>query len=220
MSLSNLKCIASTVGFEQPAWVAGYYPEECPQEWRLAYFMNDFRAVYLPSAAWYDKPQAIAAIAEELEGDFELVLEWPPLESMKSVTSKLKQLSPLKEYVRAVVIANPGDNIDSRKEQIEIIGEQYVVAMDDHSLGVADNTITAQYTTHWQLMEQTEAANKSALMIIILPCLSIREIRSVVDKFKPCIERGTTVRLFFEPMPQSPERAIETRTLIELMGLA
>ena len=87
---SHPRCICSTVGYQAQTWSKDYYPEDCPQAWQLAYFMNDFPGVYLPEDTWPDAEQ-LSAITDELEGEFMLVLEWPSAAS--KTRCRLRQAS-------------------------------------------------------------------------------------------------------------------------------
>ncbi len=39
------------VGWDHPAWVTDYYPADLPEDWRLAYYGNEFRCVLVPAEA-------------------------------------------------------------------------------------------------------------------------------------------------------------------------
>ncbi|MEJ2059683.1 MAG: hypothetical protein P8Y64_04275 [Gammaproteobacteria bacterium] len=39
-------------GWQQSAWVARWYPEDLPPEWRLGYYANAFRSVLMPAEAF------------------------------------------------------------------------------------------------------------------------------------------------------------------------
>lgn len=36
-------------GWEHPSWRGGFYPEDLPDDWRLSYYANAFRAVLVPA---------------------------------------------------------------------------------------------------------------------------------------------------------------------------
>lgn len=40
------------VGWDFPGWVDEFYPADLPQEWRLAYFANEFPGVLIPQQIW------------------------------------------------------------------------------------------------------------------------------------------------------------------------
>jgi hypothetical protein len=62
--------------WQSPTWREEYYPEELPQEWRAAYYANEFRCAGLPAAAW--SAAQLKAWREDLPEHFALWLECGP----------------------------------------------------------------------------------------------------------------------------------------------
>ncbi|MEN8175719.1 MAG: hypothetical protein ABFS23_08140 [Pseudomonadota bacterium] len=59
----------------QAQWLRDYFPENLPEEWRLAYYANDFSAVLVPASSWSNAaPTAWAHWAEEVPPGFRLFL--------------------------------------------------------------------------------------------------------------------------------------------------
>ena len=57
----------------------GYYPDDLPRDWRLAYFANEHIGVYLPSAVWGAFPAVrLRSWQEEVHGRFGFFLQYPP----------------------------------------------------------------------------------------------------------------------------------------------
>ena len=64
-------------GWDFPAWVNAFYPEDLPADWRLAYYANEFRGVLVPDACWRASPPAdLGSWFEDLAEPFEVYLEW------------------------------------------------------------------------------------------------------------------------------------------------
>lgn len=56
-----------------------YYPCDLPEDWRLSYFANDFRATLLPAATWTTTdPLTIAQWYDDLSSGFRVVAEQVP----------------------------------------------------------------------------------------------------------------------------------------------
>ncbi len=57
---------------------ATFYPDDLPEDWRLTYFANGFRATLLPSALWSaSEPSQMAQWREEVPAGFRFVAEQP-----------------------------------------------------------------------------------------------------------------------------------------------
>ncbi|GAB6041749.1 hypothetical protein [Endothiovibrio diazotrophicus] len=62
--------------WRHPAWRGTFYPDDLPEEWRLAYYANEFATLLVPAQGWIDTTQEnLAGWAEEVHGDFRFVLE-------------------------------------------------------------------------------------------------------------------------------------------------
>jgi hypothetical protein len=223
-------CICSTQGFENVLWTADYYPEECPSDWRLAYFMNDFRALYLPWQAWCGNADQIKAIADEIADeiarDFELVIEWPPQDEIAGIESALVRLAPLEQHICAVVVLPNNFEHGMRDPLLDVycqaIGALYTVHLDvDFADSVADfSGLEGRTGFVWHPDQSIEPCPRDGYLIVRLPCQDLRSIKATLIELKPLIDKNIRIGLFIEPAVQSVQRAMEVRTLIELMGLA
>lgn len=67
------------VGWQRPDWISGYYPDDLPEDWRLAYFANEFPSLLLPQAVWTGAvDDDIAAWADDVAPDFRIYLDTTP----------------------------------------------------------------------------------------------------------------------------------------------
>lgn len=68
--------------WRSPVWCREYYPEELPEEWRAAYYANEYRCAGLPADAW--SVEQLEAWREDLPEDFSLWLETGPAQLAES----------------------------------------------------------------------------------------------------------------------------------------
>jgi len=72
-------CALGAIGWDHPQWVGPFYPEDLPEEWRLAYYNTQFDCVFLPYPLWAHAPlPTVASWAEETLERFRFLLEHPP----------------------------------------------------------------------------------------------------------------------------------------------
>ncbi len=69
-------------GWDHPGWVGGFYPDDLPPAWRLAYFFNEFDAVTVPATAWDDAPD-VTAWCEDSPPEGRFFLELPAAEGVR-----------------------------------------------------------------------------------------------------------------------------------------
>lgn len=69
---------SGTVGWTGSKGFESFYPEDLPEEWRLAYYNTQFRCTYLPLEVWtkLTEPE-ITVLLDETQGGFRFVLESP-----------------------------------------------------------------------------------------------------------------------------------------------
>jgi uncharacterized protein YecE (DUF72 family) len=59
-----------------PEWGPAFYPADLPEDWLLSYYNTQFRAVYLPAAAWSRVDAATwSEWLDDTQDDFVFVLE-------------------------------------------------------------------------------------------------------------------------------------------------
>jgi hypothetical protein len=74
------RLLLGTVGWRRADWDQGYYPEDLPPDWHLAYLANEADCVFLPESAWRQAaaPDWLAELDEAPPGFlFLLRLEQP-----------------------------------------------------------------------------------------------------------------------------------------------
>lgn len=63
-------------GWDFPAWCDGYYPQDLPADWRLAYYANDFSVVLVPQPCWVGaEPEQGRVWRDEVSDAFRFYLE-------------------------------------------------------------------------------------------------------------------------------------------------
>ena len=220
---SRAQCICSTMGFEHPAWDAQYYPGNCPEEWRLAYFMNDFRALYLPGNTWNESEAQLDTIADELDEGFELVIEWPSPGDGQDIEATLSKLAPLKQNIACVVVDVDGVSEPVLEAAYQAIARDYAINFRSSMLDAdAQEALARQHEVGfvWHPDQLETPVIAVQYQVVCLPCQSLRDMKSVLTRLRPFLLQEARAGLYFEPAAQSVFRALEARTLIELMGLA
>jgi len=80
-----MSVFVAAYGWEHPGWSGSYYPEDLPDDWRLDFYANEFRAVVVPAARWRaDAAEAAVAWYEDTPAGFNFFLEVPSEEAARS----------------------------------------------------------------------------------------------------------------------------------------
>ena len=67
--------MVGTFGWDYPAWVGAYYPDDLPDDWRFGYYSNDFRSVLVPSDHFTGTGADISEWAEDCDESFRFVVQ-------------------------------------------------------------------------------------------------------------------------------------------------
>lgn len=63
-------------GWSHPAWLENFYPDDLPEDWQLAYYSNEFRAIVVPAQTWKDLDVAdVERWVEDTNSGFVFYLE-------------------------------------------------------------------------------------------------------------------------------------------------
>ena len=185
--------------------------------------MNDFQAVYLQPDDWSREDPQLEAIAGELEdGHFKLVLEWPALERSTQIQPLLDALQPLQGHIACVVLNMDALPPDLLREVYEGLVARYPVNFMGRmrELKHAARSLDPAAGFVWTPLQGEALIAGEGYQVVRLPCRTLREIKPVLQQLRTLLERDNRVGIFLEPHVQAPHRALEVRTMIELMGLA
>ncbi len=52
MTTAYPELIVGAYGWDHVDWQGVFYPDDLPEDWRLTYYANEFRSVYVPQSVW------------------------------------------------------------------------------------------------------------------------------------------------------------------------
>lgn len=216
------RCVCSTVGFERQLWREHYYPDECPADWQVAYFMNDFGAVYLAAADWFENYGLIDKVVEELEDNFELVLQWPATITPKAMSDALEWIVPLEKNIACMVLPADAKSVAQLKQSLQILAGRYAVNLDcTQPVSVDVYAIAQEFKAGfvWRGDNETQYLMMGDYQLVVAVCPDLRRGTAMLKVLQNIRDEGSRIGVFLEADLQSPQRALELRTVIELLGM-
>mgnify|MGYP005835372791 CR=1 FL=1 len=79
MSVESHAVYVGAMGWQHASWHGPFYPDDLPDDWSLAYYNTQFRAVFLPYCDWSAATDAqLAQWAQDCQAGFRFVLESGP----------------------------------------------------------------------------------------------------------------------------------------------
>jgi hypothetical protein len=76
MTNTYSEILVAARGWSYPSWHGSFYPDDLPEDWRLSYYSNEFRAVVVPASEWVELDCAeLERWAEDVPEEFLFYLE-------------------------------------------------------------------------------------------------------------------------------------------------
>jgi len=117
-------------GWRHPQWDTGYYPEDLPPEWQLAYYGNEYPVVLIPAGYWKLGLETIAQQCEESEERPSLVCEWP-LQALETEPAQIHAaLERLGDRVEAVMLKPEAEPKPATLQALRQLAENQAVCLD------------------------------------------------------------------------------------------
>ncbi len=75
--MKDYRVLIGTYGWQHAQWQGGFYPEDLPADWQLAYYSNEFPVVLLPAAYWQQAGVDVVGWLTESNDTLRFIVEWP-----------------------------------------------------------------------------------------------------------------------------------------------
>jgi len=201
--------IVGARGWEHPGWKGTYYPVDLPEDWRLAYYANDFRGVLVPAPFWTgDRPPDWHSLAGDTPDPFLFFLELPeePVAQNRAMERLPVCAQTLGAGLGSLLVPDAAQGWRDR------LGSRYhcLFALSAAGTGVA----------HWAPDPTPgEAAQLEVALLSVSALADMRRLRSLIEALVAARAGGPKAMLL-TGWPPDTEALDRLKTLAELMGLA
>lgn len=73
---AHIELFVAARGWAHSSWVGNYYPDDLPDDWQLAFYSNEFRAIVVPASEWIEAdPVKFERWVDDTHEDFLFYLE-------------------------------------------------------------------------------------------------------------------------------------------------
>ncbi|MEN8177108.1 MAG: hypothetical protein ABFS39_00630 [Pseudomonadota bacterium] len=195
-------------GWDYPAWVEEFYPEDLPEDWRLSYFANEFSEVLVPQVSWVDAgTDQLQSWIDDVSEDFRFFLE---ISDPVELSICDKQAEVLGSNLGGLVLAQ---NIAEKGWCKEF------VAMDQQHGGKVFLMTEASFYKPMPTFPQS-AGMGVALSFTGKDCGDLAAQRGFFQQLQEKVQPDAQVLLCFAGAPPALESINKLRLLARLMGLA
>jgi len=218
--------LIGTRGWDHDAWHGGFYPEELPPEWRLCYYSNVLRAVWVPADAWAGvTAEAVAQWVQDSDSGFRFILEPPPLPSPAELSAFLQFIAPIFPriggFLLRVAVGTPRDS-DWLESVLAELTREHPVCVDLPTAWQSP-ALSALLSAHraghyWDCTASDVPLPGGALLVALSAGGTPLELRRRLEAVAHWQGSERRAALFFDG-PNAAEAARAARTLAELMGV-
>jgi hypothetical protein len=125
--LSNHSLLIGACGWQYPLWDDSYYPEGLPEEWRLAYYGNEYPVVLIPAAYWSQGHHAIGSWLQETDTSPGFICEWSFAYDEKALRELIDALG---ERVIGILVPLTSMPDEIQLATIDMLLESHAVCLD------------------------------------------------------------------------------------------
>lgn len=230
---SKVTVVVAAKGWEHSCWLGSFYPEDLPEDWRLAYYANAYPAVLVPVPdPLY--PQASAAVwANEVRASFRFFLEVVPrspsaddhLYAAAAMAESLgSQLGGI--VVDLAAVADNGRTLPI--DGLVRLGRRFPLGLVGGGASLRDSlarrlpNAPSPVKVWMPLREGWVADARADLTIGILDCGrlgGLRQLRESIERFAASAEGAAEAYLFLHAASFEPHWLDDARTIVQMLGL-
>ncbi len=218
-------------------WIGGFYPEDLPEEWALAYYANEFRTVLVPEDQWQAAAsEVLIQWYDDTHEHFRFLLELagtsPPVDRLAGVQRTLRErFGGL--VLRARPETTPRQMNHLLRDLQTVLGSKTLVVDARHAAtGIEDvirahgvqraRTVDAD-TGDWEPAMDGSNRGHVSFDVGLVPSDSrkiweLRRLRELVERACRRIPPAEQTALIFEGKSPAIEDLRNARTIAELLG--
>lgn len=117
-------------GWQYPQWDISYYPESLPEEWRLAYYGNEYPVVLLPADYWLQGRDVVDSWLAETAERPGFICEWIFSQEHPSQAELREGILSLGERVEGILVSLQTKPDTAQLSEIRSLAASYVVWLD------------------------------------------------------------------------------------------
>jgi uncharacterized protein YecE (DUF72 family) len=221
--------MVGTIGWDHDSWVGNFYPDDLPDDWRFAYYSNDYRAVLATANHFTEADkETVSEWVEDCDEAFGFVVEVPQIclntagvDSLQVFLGDIESLHSRTRGFLLSLVETTSQMVAQLQPRIELLQEFGPVCIDfENESESSDRLIQlmAEYNlgSCWHPETSETPRVGGALMLALSDEEDPRRQRKIIETLEQWMQQGNGVAgLFLE----SPEAASQARIIAEMLGV-
>lgn len=201
MSKVRTGCLA----LDMAGWQTGYFPEELPQDWQLAYYSNEYRAIVLEWSVWAGRLAQIKEQLEDVGDDFRIYFR---------VRGQFSLAAGMDPPWHELAEKFGGFLLD--RQAATACADEDLRASSIAPLSVAGECVRF-YATTGEPLPESSPVRLSAICIV--EWQNLRQLRLELEKLAPLLADGD-VLIWVDAEDVTAAGMQQLKTLLEIMVIA
>lgn len=225
------RVLIGAAGFKHHGWDESYYPPDIPEDWKLAFYANDFTAILLPEYVWRKADQdEMEDWLEDIDEGFRVYLR---------VSTKMPEINELKNATEVFRSHLAGFFVD---ENVQLDADKLFSDKAFPDKNFPDNYLPADVNQSqpkpdliWLLSgkHRSKAENSSITFwgvledidhtvnaVVVNLEMDKRKLKEAFEKIESYLDTNRDVLVLYDVPSPVVQDLKDLRILLELMGIA
>ena len=213
MRAQTYRILIGATGWLHPGWQDSFYPVDLPDDWKIAFYGNEFPVVLVPADVWETGPLPVQEWLDNCEQSFSFLLELPvtfineiaidDASGRSRLADVTNTLSSLGEHCLGLVLPGKGVADDRMQRCCEKLRSICPLVIDEGSDEKTRNlVINCTYCWHGDGEKPHFETGQLALIRIIGKQMDMKALRRVMETGLKNIQADQSLILIFDdPLP-------------------
>jgi hypothetical protein len=224
--MKDSRVLIGAEGWQHAQWQGGFYPEDLPTDWQLAYYSNEFAVALIPAAYWPQGPVAVTSWVAESSETLRFIAEWPPQWHTPALIEQgCVLLEHLGDRVLGVLVPLSVPTAAIMQAVIERLQTRYRVCLDyGEDIPAPLLTAAGQFNNElvsvcWHGSGDGKILQQGPLALVRIECkgLTLRDVRRVLDACLAAQDPQRYLLVIFAGKPPDVTLMQQAKVMLDMM---
>lgn len=224
--MKDSRVLIGAYGWQHVPWQGGFYPEDLPAEWQLAYYSNEFPITLLPAAYWQQGAVDVASWLTESSDRLRFVAEWPVQWQTPALMEQgCTVLEQFGDRLLGVFVPLCAQTVAGMQPVLTRLQSRYRVCVDKgDALLARSETATGQINSEqwsvcWHGSGDGKILQRGSLALAHIECkgLTLRDVRRILDACLAAQDPQRYVLVIFTGNPPDVTLMQQAKVMLDMM---
>ena len=224
--MKDYRILIGAYGWQHAQWQGGFYPEDLPAEWQLAYYSNEFHVLLIPAAYWQQGPVDVAQWLKESSETLRFIVEWPTLwHTPQQIEQGDALLAQFGDRLLGVVVPLRAQSATALQPVIERLMRRYRLCLDYGVNTLSQDSTQPSLLTHdhlsicWHGTGEAKQLQRGQLALARIDCkdLTLRGVRQALEACLAAQDPQRYLVVIFEGEPPNVVMMEKATVMLDML---